>query len=329
MESDSEEIPEEIPPTPRKRLTSRDTRWIQPPDGLPTGDTEYHIRGVIQPLWPFGLPDQTATAFKLHSVGTLTFPTDWGTHWGALPEYRSLDEQLSLELDLGSGVTGQIQDNNLMVRVVDADPESAFRRAHAAVEAYLDHLTLSHGTRFSFTPTWMQTADEVRIPVQLAAGKQALSWYDLSKLRDDFVTGQRYASLTDPQLLRALDYYVHAFLLQELAHSVDERTRHREFINVEIFLNVWKALTTILGDPSHEAKRYQVSYKTLGLSHDFFRDSITPLKGIRDSSDVAHHDLSRETADAVADALPAAFEVAREVIRRYRDRLVAAAPADK
>ena len=53
------------------------------------------------------------------------------------------------------------------------------------------------------------------------------------------------------------------------------------------FLQYWKCLTAIVGDPSKD-KDHQARPNTLGLGRQFFRSRISPLHDLRNSFDVAH-----------------------------------------
>jgi hypothetical protein len=53
------------------------------------------------------------------------------------------------------------------------------------------------------------------------------------------------------------------------------------------FLQYWKALTAIVGDPSGD-RDHQSRPTKLGLGRQFFRQVVRPLTEIRDNFDVAH-----------------------------------------
>jgi hypothetical protein len=75
-------------------------------------------------------------------------------------------------------------------------------------------------------------------------------------------------------------------------------SRDPDFIQAAIFLNLWKAVTPIVGDPSRVRRdRYQRRYKALGFDRKYFDDKIEDMKKSRHNSDVAHDELSRDAID--------------------------------
>ncbi len=53
------------------------------------------------------------------------------------------------------------------------------------------------------------------------------------------------------------------------------------------FLQFWKAIATIAGDPSRESD-HQSRCRTYGFGKDYFRDTLKPLHDMRNTFDVAH-----------------------------------------
>lgn len=80
------------------------------------------------------------------------------------------------------------------------------------------------------------------------------------------------------------------------------------------FLNLWKAITTIVGDPSSDPD-HQSRYKKFGLSFEFYREKIRRVQELRDDNDVAHHSLDLSRLDTIEREFGEATNVALEVIR--------------
>lgn len=83
------------------------------------------------------------------------------------------------------------------------------------------------------------------------------------------------------------------------------------------FLNLWKAISTIVGDPSVD-RDYQSRYKRLGFDYEFFTQKIEKVRDLRNHYDVAHYSLDPAHLETVEKSFGEAAQIANEVIRRYR-----------
>lgn len=86
------------------------------------------------------------------------------------------------------------------------------------------------------------------------------------------------------------------------------------------FLQYWKALATIVGDPSR-AKDHQSRPHRLGLDRTFFRQRVKPMHNIRNSFDVAHIDEADAANRVTAEDVTECRDVATTTIRTYFQRL--------
>lgn len=87
-----------------------------------------------------------------------------------------------------------------------------------------------------------------------------------------------------------------------------------------VFLNLWKAVSTIVGDPSHD-RDYQKRYKKFGFDYQFFTSKIQLLNKLRNSYDVAHYSLDENLLKEVDANVGEAQNIAAEVLRKYREHI--------
>jgi hypothetical protein len=150
--------------------------------------------------------------------------------------------------------------------------------------------------------------------------------YNLSLLRDKIKEAEKAASLTESLLNKALHYYEHAlFLFENRAAMTDIFSPHMQYLISAAFLNLWKAVSSILGDPSCD-KDYQKRYKMLGLSCDFFRSDVEFVRKVRNSYDVAHYHISEDGFKEIERHFGKAAEVATCVLHAYRQYLLSGNP---
>lgn len=75
--------------------------------------------------------------------------------------------------------------------------------------------------------------------------------------------------------------------LLRLKRETDEEDDRLLAITPLRFLQYWKAIAVIIGDPSRD-RDHQERPKKLGLGRHFFRQRIHPMNELRNNFDVAH-----------------------------------------
>ena len=87
--------------------------------------------------------------------------------------------------------------------------------------------------------------------------------------------------ISDDKLKRALFYFEHSLLIFDARDSiVSSFTRHHSQLISSAFLNLWKSISVILGDPSKSIdKDYQKRYKKFGISLTYFSSKIEKITG--------------------------------------------------
>jgi hypothetical protein len=85
---------------------------------------------------------------------------------------------------------------------------------------------------------------------------------------------------------------------------------------------LWKALSTVLGDPSAD-KDYQRRYKKLGFDDTFFLQKVEHVRKLRNEYDVAHYTVESEKQNRVDSDYLEAKKIVETALRAYRERLLA------
>jgi hypothetical protein len=129
-------------------------------------------------------------------------------------------------------------------------------------------------------------------------------------------TAAASSQLDDPRLSKSLMYREHAAFLFETRLRVGFFTPHFSFLLTSAYLNMWKAITTILGDPSIDSD-YQSRFLNFGLPKGYWDGHVRPLKKIRGDVDVAHYSLETDTIPIVEGAFGAAGQVCKAVLKAY------------
>jgi hypothetical protein len=279
----------------------------------------------IDPPGSFGLPEEGKTVFPsgLHGAKTPTFHRSMvKVSHGTLSQYRALEDAVNVALSLGTTAV-HFQDNFAVVQVEKENFEPARVEAQATVDRLLKHVALA--ARRSFSAELLVAEDENgnRQSIQRSYEAVYLVVYDLDVMRAAIDQAGRALPLADERLERSLDYYEHALFL--IGQGVTVRrgivSRHYDHTASAIFLNLWKAVTVIIGEP--DERDYQSRYRMLGLDYDYFATKITRLKNLRDGYDVAHHHLDADRIEQVKAEYLEAVQIAKEVIGLYRDKLLA------
>jgi hypothetical protein len=226
-----------------------------------------------------------------------------------------------MNLDLGS-CTASVEDNFITVVVEADDHSTAYRQVIPPLESLLAHLAVD--LRYTFSNRPIEMRDEAdrpyRVPVRMDLLQ--LTRYNLTQVADALTSAASVAALADPTLDRALHYFEHAlFLFARRRELAPPMTRHHGMIISAVFLNLWKAVTTIVGDPSRDAD-YQKRYRRFGMDRTFFETKIERLRTLRNDYDVAHYAPTPEPSAEIEATYGEAASIAAEVIRFYRDHLI-------
>ncbi len=283
---------------------------------------KFQFTFAISPSGVFGVPEEGRTVLPAGTeyIGDAIDTVTWTrAGYGSLPEYRRADEAIALPLSLGN-VQGQIQDNFMSLQVEVNSYTEAYSTVTQTLEKLLQHLSVSQSRQFTYQPLTIISEDGKVYPIPTSFTIASVTHYHLEQLKRDIQEAETFCTLQDTRLERALQYFDHALFLYELrTQVVDVFSRHYQKLIAAVFLNLWKAVSTIVGDPNTDKKDYQRRYKKFGFDYAFFTSKIELLRNMRNNYDVAHYSLDDNLLSAVEANFGAAQNITVEVLRRYRE----------
>lgn len=286
----------------------------------------YELIFQLEPPSQFGLPEEGVTV--LPSGESTTNAVSPVIHaragvlagHGTLPKYREDKDQLSVQVQLGPCAV-KLVDNFVFVTVEAVSSREAYATASDCLERFLRHLCLSQGTAFSFNPLVIEDEHHnlYGVPRQIGLGRWTI--FHLDQLKTAISQAEASYPVSDDRFDRALEYYEHAtFLYSRRQDFSAMNSPHFRSLIASVFLNVWKAISAVIGDPSTDSD-YQRRYRALGLSDDFFATQIEHVRRLRNDYDVAHYTLDGGRLAQIEQEFGQAQITAREVIGRYREHL--------
>lgn len=282
---------------------------------------KYKLTTLIHPGSQFGLPQQGMTVLPSGikevfgpGIDTLSGQT---VGYGSLSEYRSDEEAINVSLETDSYVVS-IRDNIAVVELEAEIPSDAYNDAVELLDKFLTHLSVSRGTLFSHIPYILESEDQRLYPIPRPMHMVSVTVYDVAQLSKDITDIQGYLPMDDDRLARAMDYFGQATLIfQGRTQLTNAFSRHHTLLISSAFLNLWKAISAIVGDPSTD-KDYQKRYRSYGFDKKFFDEKIEKVRKLRNEYDVAHYSLHADDIEQIEQSFGEAQKIALEVIRKYR-----------
>lgn len=277
----------------------------------------------ISPAGAFGLPQSGVTVLP-GAAGTFSGDIYDGKtgavrRYGVLSSYRQPDEAVAAELNI-VGVAIHVRDNIAYCDVDAPTSGAAYIQAASAVDRLLQHLTLTLSQSLTYAPRHI-IGEEGLHPLPLTTLAH-VTMYSLPRIADAFKTAEEFVGVSDARLDQALHYYDHAlFLYSNRLVWTDMLSRHFRQLISAAFLNIWKAISTVIGEPGE--KDYQSRYRMLGFTHDYFTKEIERVRQLRNDYDIAHYHEDRGRLEEVEANFGQASRVATEVLMAYRERLSA------
>lgn len=283
----------------------------------------FRVLFELHPASVFGVPEEGVTVLPAgpgQYVGD-AFHSRTGIRvgYGVLSQYRSDSEQLSLEFERDDFAV-EITDNYAWVSTTQQSALLALSHARSVVSALLERLALTAGRNFTARARLIETygdadADqEVPAPLELVR----VTMYDIESLRTNVIAAVGLLTVADDRLHRALDYLRHAmWLFDQRAGITDPGDRNGELLVSASFLNMWKSVTSVVGDPSVRRDGFQRRYRDFGIEPEYFETKVLRLKELRDDYDIAHYTLDTRALDQVEAEYGEARSIALEVLRRY------------
>lgn len=295
---------------------------------------QYRLLFRLGPSAFFGLPDGDRVVLAAQDGGRkivgpiLDTRTGQLVSHGTLSQYRSPVQAIAAIVDV-DGLQLTLNDNFLAVTSDASDPQAATDKVLSYVELLVQSLSTMHGERFF--ATLLSVEDDKGSPQTIRNRAQAIplfqaTLFNLEQLREHIAVAARWATNMDDAAKKALFYFEHACLLNEFAKTLPLMSHHASFSQALAFLQMFKALTSIIGDPSSD-RDYQRRLKSLGLSKDFWTTKVKPLYNIRNEEDVAHYSHSFPEPGAYLAQFSQAAGVFREALVAHMN-LAVDSPAD-
>lgn len=278
----------------------------------------------IHPPYIFGLPDgqKVVQPDGMQATVQLDGRTGMVVSRPTVSQYRANADAISEKLKIGPAEL-QINDDYARITVTSQSPQDGYVNAVHLMTRFLRHLMIGSMPYFSAIPIQIEADDETAIPVKGFRTLFEAASYSLESLRHGMRVAAKFVSIEDPRANRSLMYFEHARYLINSVHTHPDP--HSLFVKCSAFLYFWKSLTSVLGDPAND-KDHQTRYCQLGFPREFWNTRVKPMKLLRDSADVAHHNLEPDRANLVVDRLNEIDDLCREVITRYREHLTPECP---
>lgn len=282
----------------------------------------YKLLFKVGPPSMFGLPQEGMVVVNGTSGGSFVGPTldsrsGQFVSYGSLSQYRRDDEAVSLSGAVGGG-TLIVRDNFFELRVTAEDRREALREGCGLFEQFLRLLGADYGNAFSYEILQIESDSgelEVR-PGPRSAELIRATAYNTALLNQHIQGAAASTRLDDERLTKALMYREHAAFLFELRTRVGLFSPHFAFLLTSAYLNMWKAITAILGDPKKDSD-HQKRFRTFGLPDNFWKEEVVPLMKVRHDYDVAHYSLDDGAIKQVEQSFGRAGHVCRTVIKAY------------
>ena len=140
--------------------------------------------------------------------------------------------------------------------------------------------------------------------------------YSTREVQQRLEVAFQWATRVDERGRKALLYFEHGCLLSEFAQTLPMFSAHAGFSWALAFLQLYKALATILGEPGTD-RDYQSRAGRLGLPSDFWATRVKELYNVRNDEDVAHYSLNVPDHGAMINRFGQAGGAFRDVFAAY------------
>ncbi len=294
---------------------------------------QYRITFEIKPSGFFGLPEEDNTIVmpsKNVHYQIYVSPYSQFVRPISLSLFRKISEQIKKQFKVEKAII-EITDNRFVLTFSERNSEIATKRSKKIVTKFLKILQVSFGnTFFYYNPIeivedgrTIKFIDKDETGSSLLKGSNFIA-YNLEKLNEFIDTAIVHIVIEDQKCSRFREYFDRAVFLSSLFNK-DEylvEVRYENFLKTEIFLNYFKAITVILGDPSID-KDYQSRFKTFGFEQNFLEDEVEPLRVVRNKFDIAHYSLkdNDDFIEEISKNSQKARKVAADVYFKFIDYL--------
>jgi len=288
---------------------------------------KYEITYKIYPSAIFGLPQEGFTVIsgerEIHG-DTISTRSGKIVGFGTLSSYRDESEKINFKTSYKDAEI-KFNDNFVTISFDENDCTIAINKANKILTDFLRMLHTFYLGRYFYAETieFLENDKTVREFLSPSVYSFRLQWYNLKEFTSNLSEIFSKLSLVDDVAIRCLEYIDRASLLESINHeleSFDPRTR--AFLKSEIFLNYYKAMTVVLGDPTID-RDYQSRYQKFNILKDYYENEIKPLWKIRSDYDVAHYQLKEnlDKLQKLIDNIDKVRKVVIEVFKKYLEYL--------
>jgi len=281
---------------------------------------------LLNPSGYFGLPQEGKTVVPSTSEYSYSPAIDsWAMEivgHGSLSEYRQENDKITY-IKKYNDVNIRIEDNYLHINIVGNNPNEILNKAYDFVNNFIHINTLMFNILLSFELKVSMDNYGRRIPIVQYKELISTTLYSLNNVTDSIKNSINIMSIyeNDMILQKSLEYFNHAKVIDKIRNEIykHESDKQKYFLS-DIINNLFKSVTIITGDPSHD-KDHQSRYKKYGINYEFWNDKIKYLITIRNGWDVAHYYLSQEKIKELDKIIGDVFKITRDTILQYVEYL--------
>jgi hypothetical protein len=287
---------------------------------------KFTLSAQLSPSGPFGVPQDkyvvvpTGTGREIYSPAVDTLLAKVVGH-GSMSIYRRDDEAIRETLKVDE-FTIRFSDNYVFIEVESHNGQNALSRCLEFLERFLIQLSVHLRRPFSYDILGLTDEQNRRyLATPETISLTTVTTYNLDDLRQAIHAAAEASSALDDRMNRASQYFEHALFLYEKRQELAQPgTRHYSALISSVFLSLAKAVTILVGDPSSDHD-HQRRYKDIGLDYDFYKNKIGRVLELRNSYDVAHHDLTGRGADVIEQNYGEAVETTSTILACYSEHL--------
>jgi hypothetical protein len=284
--------------------------------------TQYSALFFVSPEAFFGLPQGNRTVVRGSTEGiTIVGPViDLRTFrivsHGTLSSYRTPEEALDLATSMFEAKVSW-KDNFLTVEIECETDADALSRTQLLATLLCQCLSVKFGERFQATLQALEADTLRQVPIHAHADLRFdLVAYDIDQLADRIRESISWVESLDESARKALLYFEHALLLKAFAANLDMESPHATFSHALAFLQLYKGLSALVGDPGTD-RDYQRRATKMGLPKGYWADRVKPLYLVRSDHDVAHYSLRVPEAGRFHEIFRDAVAVFQEVLAAH------------
>lgn len=302
---------------------------------LLSNEIDFYFVFSIEPPSVFGLPDNDVIVIPSgEKFVSPVFHTLTGERidYGTLSRYREVKHKLRFSGN-EEDIKYSLDDNFLRIRFKAKSNEEALTLATNTANKLVFLLTLITAKKSEITTVFKHRLRKATdqygrdVLTKWPAYKFKVVWYQLGSLKQKLKWAFSHTShLNDTVLEKSLKYFYYALFLNlrrgELRptgfsnHMESTEKVVYKFLVSDIILNLYKSVSTIVGDPTKD-KDYQKRYKKFGIDKSFWENNIEELRKLRNDWDVAHYSISDDKLQELTEKIGKAIVTAQAVIIKY------------